>query len=148
VLQFCIIPLIIPHLDLLRLWPIMPLIMLVLLLCMSFEGGNHSLGMVAASFCTLKVLEYSLRGVANELLFASLDYESRYVAKQEIALLANRFAKSFTAVALSLVTEYVSSAVQVHAILSWTASVLATAWLFFAYQLGQMGGTKTKEKKL
>jgi ATP/ADP translocase len=128
----------------------MPFIMLVLLLCMSCEGfgNNHSLGMVAASFCTLKVLEYSLRGVANEMLFASLDYESRYVAKQEIALLANRFAKSFTAVALSLLTEYVPSSVLLHTILSWTASVLATVWLFFSYQLGQMGDSKTKTKIL
>ena len=124
--------------------------MLLLLLCMSFEGfGNtHSLDMVAASFCTLKVLEYSLRGVANEMLFASLDYESRYVAKQEIALLANRFAKSFTAVALSLLTEYVSSSILLQAILSWTASVLAAVWLFYSYQLGQVGGTKAKEKNL
>jgi len=138
---------IVPYIDLLRLWPVMPLIMLAFTLYMSLEV-DQNLTIVAAAFCTMKTLEYSLRGISNEMLFATLDYESRYVAKQEIALLANRFAKSFTAVALALLTKYVTSSTLLQDILSWTASILATLWLIASYRLTKMIFKKTKEKKL
>lgn len=146
-LQFCIIPMIVPYLDLFRLWPVMPLIMLAILLFMSLQGGDPGLTTVAAAFCTMKTLEYSLRGVSNEILFASLDYESRFVAKQEIGLLANRFAKSFTAVVLSLLTKYAGPRLQ--EILSWTACVLAMLWWIVSYRLvAHMPVSGSKDKVL
>ena len=48
-------------------------------------------------------MEYSLRGAANEMLYVSLDYESRYLGKKVISLVAGKFGKSAMAVALSLV---------------------------------------------
>eukprot|EP00581_Thalassiosira_minuscula_P020099 CAMPEP_0183718074 /NCGR_PEP_ID=MMETSP0737-20130205/11427_1 /TAXON_ID=385413 /ORGANISM="Thalassiosira miniscula, Strain CCMP1093" /LENGTH=73 /DNA_ID=CAMNT_0025947559 /DNA_START=93 /DNA_END=311 /DNA_ORIENTATION=- len=48
-------------------------------------------------------MEYSLRGAANEMLYVSLDYESRYLGKKVISLIAGKFGKSAMAVALSLV---------------------------------------------
>ena len=71
----------------------------------------------------MKTLEYSLRGVANELVFASLDYESRFVGKEIIGLFANRFGKSGMAVALSILASKVTLQ-QV----SSMASVLTVLW--------------------
>jgi ATP/ADP translocase len=48
-------------------------------------------------------MEYSLRGAANEMLYVSLDYESRYLGKKVISLIAGKFGKSAMAIALSLV---------------------------------------------
>lgn len=121
--------------------------MLAILLFMSLQGGDPGLTTVAAAFCTMKTLEYSLRGVSNEILFASLDYESRFVAKQEIGLLANRFAKSFTAVVLSLLTKYAGPRLQ--EILSWTACVLAMLWWIVSYRLvAHMPASGSKDKVL
>ena len=125
----------------------MPLIMLAILLSMAYQGGNPDLTTVAVAFCTMKTLEYSLRGVSNEILFASLDYESRFVAKQEIGLLANRFAKSFTAVALSLLTKY--AGVRLQQVLSWTACALAMLWWIVSYRLvAHMPLAESKDKHL
>jgi ATP/ADP translocase len=122
----------------------MPLIMLVFTLYMSLKE-EQDLAIVAAAFCIMKTMEYSLRGVSNEMTFASLDYESRYVAKQEIALLANRFSKSFTAVTLSLLTKYVAYTT-LQDILSWTASILAGFWLITSYQLTTIIFARDKPK--
>ena len=48
-------------------------------------------------------MEYSLRGAANEMLYVSLDYESRYLGKKVISLMAGKFGKSAMAVGLSVV---------------------------------------------
>lgn len=132
------------YLDPRRLWAGMPLIMLLFTLYMSMEEEQH-LAIVAAAFCTMKALEYSLRGVSNEMLFASLDYESRYVAKQEIGLLANRFSKSFTAIGLSLLSKYVTDPSQLQGILSRTSSITATLWLVASHQLTKMIFSKDKQ---
>ena len=93
-----------------------------------------TLHLAAISFSTLKIAEYSLRGVANEMVdqmyahlswfnlillmrikspfpcvfqvYTSLDYESRFVGKEIIGLFANRFGKSFMAVTLLLMTTW------------------------------------------
>ena len=44
--------------------------------------------------------EYSLRGVVAELVYVSLDFESRYLGKEVINLLADRLGKSGMAAAL------------------------------------------------
>jgi ATP/ADP translocase len=122
----------------------MPLIMLSILIPMSLEPldkNGPSLTLVAAAFCTMKILEYSLRGVSNEMLFATLDYESRYVAKQEIALVANRLAKSGTAAALSWLTASNTTSI------SWIANVIAAMWCAASISLSQMNQIKRPKEK-
>jgi hypothetical protein len=93
-----------------------------------------TLQLAAVSFCTLKITEYSLRGVANEMVdqnharlslfnlillmrisslfpcvfqvYTSLDYESPFVGKEIIGLFANRFGKSVMAVSLFLLSAW------------------------------------------
>ena len=46
-------------------------------------------------------MDYSLRNVLAELIYVPLDFESRYVGKEIIAVFANRFGKSGMALILS-----------------------------------------------
>lgn len=46
-------------------------------------------------------MDYSLRNVLAELVYVPLDFESRYMGKEIIAVFANRFGKSGMAVILS-----------------------------------------------
>lgn len=46
-------------------------------------------------------MDYSLRNVLAELVYVPLDFDSRYMGKEIIAVFANRFGKSGMAVILS-----------------------------------------------
>ena len=46
-------------------------------------------------------MDYSLRNILAELVYVPLDFESRYVGKEIIAVFANRFGKSGMALILS-----------------------------------------------
>ncbi|KAL7533428.1 LOW QUALITY PROTEIN: hypothetical protein ACHAWF_004494, partial [Thalassiosira exigua] len=103
IFQFFAIPLLLRHCEAHRIWPFMPATMAI---CVSFQFATYQtsglLG-ASASFFAIKTMEYSLRGAANEMLYVSLGYESRYLGKKLISLIAGKFGKSATAVALSLV---------------------------------------------
>eukprot|EP00543_Licmophora_paradoxa_P006707 CAMPEP_0202444332 /NCGR_PEP_ID=MMETSP1360-20130828/3453_1 /ASSEMBLY_ACC=CAM_ASM_000848 /TAXON_ID=515479 /ORGANISM="Licmophora paradoxa, Strain CCMP2313" /LENGTH=422 /DNA_ID=CAMNT_0049060305 /DNA_START=72 /DNA_END=1337 /DNA_ORIENTATION=- len=116
-LQFFVIPWLVQHIDPRRLWTLMPVAMLGFAGFMSVNK-QVNLFVVAGSFCTMKTLEYSLRGVSNEMVYASLDYESRFVGKEVIGLFANRLGKSSMAVVLSILTASVPSS-YLHGILPW-----------------------------
>lgn len=147
ILQFCVIPVMVQYLDPRRLWVLMPIAMLGFAVYMSMEG-RVNLYAVAGAFFTMKTMEYSLRGVSNEMVYASLDYESRFVGKEVIGLFANRFGKSSMAIILSLLTAYVPSST-LHKILPFGASCFALMWVFASYRLtDKIFENKDKSKKL
>eukprot|EP00540_Astrosyne_radiata_P023393 CAMPEP_0116838978 /NCGR_PEP_ID=MMETSP0418-20121206/9512_1 /TAXON_ID=1158023 /ORGANISM="Astrosyne radiata, Strain 13vi08-1A" /LENGTH=93 /DNA_ID=CAMNT_0004469039 /DNA_START=423 /DNA_END=704 /DNA_ORIENTATION=+ len=82
---------------------------------------------------SMKIMEYSLRGVANEMVYASLDYESRFIGKEIIGLFANRFGKSLMAVMLSVYTG--QSFVGVETQLVWGSTLFSIFWLVASYRL-------------
>ena len=129
VLQFAVFPWMVSSrtIDPRHLWPVMPAIMLVCCLGMT---RHESLEMIAGSFLMMKILEYSLRGVANEMVFASLDYESRFVGKEIIGVFANRLGKSVMAVALSILATQVTILQLSHA-----ASVFSVLWFIVSWQV-------------
>ena len=129
ILQFAVFPwLVSSHtVDPRRLWPIMPAVMLVCSLGMT---KHQSLEMIAGSFLMMKILEYSLRGVVNEMVFASLDYESRFVGKEIIGVFANRLGKSVMAVALSLLANQVTILQLSHA-----TTVFSVLWFVVSWQV-------------
>ena len=100
VLQFLVIPALMRRVDPRWVWLFMPTIMAVLVLQQGLTSGPPSLTTVGASFFWMKVQEYSLRGVVAELVYVSLDFESRYLGKEVINLLADRLGKSGMAAAL------------------------------------------------
>ena len=103
VMQFFAIPILLNTFEAHRIWLFMPTMMLC---CTLYSFATfHSSGLLgaSASFFAIKTMEYSLRGAANEMIYVSLDYESRYFGKKVISLIAGKFGKSSMAVALSLV---------------------------------------------
>jgi len=89
-------------------WMVSPVAMAFLTLMASWKGsmaggGRPSLFWIGAPFLAMKTIEYSLRSFAVEMLYVSLDYESRFVGKEVIGLFANRIGKSTMAVVLALI---------------------------------------------
>eukprot|EP00979_Chaetoceros_neogracilis_P005812 scaffold1124_cov270-Chaetoceros_neogracile.AAC.2 len=70
------------------------------------------------------------------MVFASLDYESRFVGKQKINLFANRLGKSGTAAALFLLATYMDKNVkELNHFLVIASNMIAFLWLFATLQL-------------
>ena len=103
ILQFFVIPLLLRSFEARRMWIFMPCLMLCCTLYTFVTFRSSGLLGASASFFAIKTMEYSLRGAANEMLYVSLDYESRYLGKKVISLIAGKFGKSAMAIALSLV---------------------------------------------
>ena len=80
-------------------------------------------------------MEYSLRGAANEMLYVSLDDESRYLGKKVISLIAGKFGKSAMAVALSLVMVMYGETADTMKNLTATATVFCLLWLLASTSL-------------
>eukprot|EP00970_Alexandrium_tamarense_P020707 scaffold15572_cov200-Alexandrium_tamarense.AAC.1 len=109
IFQFCLMPILTQYVEPKTLWRLMPLLPLgcaVLQslppsLISSLMSPSSALYLVAISFLAAKTMDYSLRNVLAELVYVPLDFESRYVGKEIIAVFANRFGKSGMAVILS-----------------------------------------------
>lgn len=136
VMQFFILPIATKKINLTWLWILMPSIMLFFTTMQFLSRTDPSLSLVASSFLSMKIIEYSLRGQVTEMVFASLDYESRFVGKQKIGLIANRFGKSITAVSLFLVATYYNDdeSEQYH-ILVIGSNIAACLWLLTTINL-------------
>jgi hypothetical protein len=134
-LQFFVIPLLLRHFEAHRIWLFMPTLML---LCTSYTFVTfRSSGLfgASASFFAIKTMEYSLRGAANEMLYVSLDYESRYLGKKVICLIAGKFGKSVMAVALSLLMVVYGKEEDMMRYLTATSTIVAASWLFTSISL-------------
>jgi len=135
VFQFFAIPLVLKHCEAHRIWIFMPTVMLCCTLFNFATFRSSGLFGASASFFAIKTMEYSFRGAANEMLYVSLDYESRYLGKKVISLIAGKFGKSAMAVALSLVMVMYGD----HSDMLWylmaTATVFTFLWLFSSMSL-------------
>lgn len=76
--QFVIMPLAMKRIEPKVVWRLMPLIPVMCSLFQSMQG-DASLYLLAFSFCAAKCMDYSFRGVVNEMVYVPLDFESRYV---------------------------------------------------------------------
>ena len=108
--QFILLPVLTQRMEpkyLWRLMPILPLICGIVRMLPSLfpsslvSSSSPALYLVAISLLTAKTMDYSLRNVLAELVYVPLDFESRYVGKEIIAVFANRFGKSGMALILS-----------------------------------------------
>lgn len=135
VLQFFVIPILLKYCEAHRIWIFMPTLMLF---CTMYQFVNNSysgLFAASASFFAMKTMEYSLRGAANEMLYVSLDYESRYLGKKVISLIAGKFGKSAMAIALSVVMVVCGERADTMWYLLATAVVFNCLWLLSSMRL-------------
>lgn len=136
VFQFFIIPIMLKHCEAHRIWLFMPTLMLC---CTTYQFATNtsSSGLfgASASFFAIKTMEYSLRGAANEMLYVSLDYESRYLGKKVISLIAGKFGKSAMAVALSVAMVMYGERADTMWYLLATAMVFTFLWFLSSMRL-------------
>ena len=111
---------------------------MIMLLCTSYTFVTfRSSGLLgaSASFFAIKTMEYSLRGAANEMLYVSLDYESRYLGKKVVSLIAGKFGKSVMAVALSLLMVMYGDQDDTMWYLMATSTIFTFLWLLTSMSL-------------
>ena len=130
--QFGVIPRIMPLLEPRHCWIFMPAIMTAFNV-LQFLNKNSSLFIVSLGFLSMKTLEYSLRGVVNEMLYVPLDFESRYVGKEVIGMFGYRLGKSGTSIALTVLARMMGN-FNIDSLMS-IATVSSSIWLFFALRL-------------
>lgn len=100
-LQFIVIPLCLKRIEPRLVWKVMPIIPLICSLFQSFQGSAPALQILALSFFATKTMDYSIRGVVNEMVYQPLDFDSRYLGKEIIGVFGSRFGKSGVSVILS-----------------------------------------------
>jgi len=91
VLQFFLVPRIMSYVSPKFIWISIPLLPLTCFLLQSFTS-NHSLFITGLCFSALKVIDYSMRNVIVELVYVSLDFDSRFLGKEIIGVFGNRYA--------------------------------------------------------
>lgn len=131
-LQFILLPLLVwRRVDLKPFWLGVPSTMVAAVAFMTYRR-DWSLRLVSATFMLSKTLEYSLRHSMIEGLYATLDFESRFLGKEIIALFANRLGKSSVALALTVAT-LVSDACLPY--IRMAMLVLCSTWWMASYRL-------------
>ena len=138
VFQFFGINLLLRHCAAHRLWILMPTLMLcctIYTFATSAGSGTSSLFGTSASFFAMKTMEYSLRVAANESLYVSLDFESRYLGTKIISRGAGKFGKSIMAIGLSLVMVMYGERSDIMWYLLATANMFTLLWLCASIRL-------------
>ncbi|GKY91913.1 hypothetical protein MPSEU_000162900 [Mayamaea pseudoterrestris] len=148
-LQFLCLPMLSwLHIDYRFMWVGVPSIMTAAAIYMAMTQ-DWSLWLVSASFVTMKTLEYSLRHSMIESVYVLLDYESRFVGKEIIAMFANRFGKSLVALVLTLVSVTFNDSSLPY--IQRSLLLLCVTWLMASYRLVQelsrnrLGGANAKK---
>lgn len=116
-------------------WITIPGLMLVITTVESWIGIS-SLFVDSISFGAMKIMEYSVRAVAIELFYVSLDTESRYAGKQIISTFGVKCARTVTSIILSGIMSS-SDPSSLSSCLSWLKMVSAFIWLYFANRLAR-----------
>jgi ATP/ADP translocase len=154
-LQFGFMPYLMTFLEPKDLWRVLPIVSLLFTAYQACQR-NPSLFIVSASLLVMKVSEYSVRRVLDEMIFVPLDYESRFVGKEVIGVFGYRFGKSLMSLLLSAITAVVPTfGLQS---LSFLSTGVCVGWLGTAWQLSNLVPTraeaeaahqksKTEEKK-
>eukprot|EP00563_Minutocellus_polymorphus_P015783 CAMPEP_0181057300 /NCGR_PEP_ID=MMETSP1070-20121207/20175_1 /TAXON_ID=265543 /ORGANISM="Minutocellus polymorphus, Strain NH13" /LENGTH=494 /DNA_ID=CAMNT_0023136701 /DNA_START=61 /DNA_END=1542 /DNA_ORIENTATION=+ len=132
-LQFVVMPIAMKWVDPRYIWLVMPSTMIVLVLRQCLET-NPSLLLVGLSFFWMKTQEYSFRPVVSELIYVTMDFESRYLGKEVINLMADRMGKSGMAMALFVASTFYDEQ-DLLSTLSNVAFVAASVWCLSSLRL-------------
>jgi len=147
----------------------MPVLILIFIICQPVQR-NPSLLFLSSSFFIAKVMDYSIRGVLNEMvrksqiyscahyfllnyfmsftcqkLYIPLDFESRYLGKEIIGVLATRFGKSGMSLLLSLCSFLLGPSFDSRK-MSVLSFLLGSLWLAASLRLASFISPQQKEK--
>mmetsp|Transcript_10210 Transcript_10210/g.14434 ORF Transcript_10210/g.14434 Transcript_10210/m.14434 type:complete len:128 (+) Transcript_10210:120-503(+) len=114
----------------------MPAVMMFFTFLQFFQDHSSNLQLSSISFSAMKIMEYSLRSVASEMLFVSLDYDCRFFGKEVINVLGNRLGKSGMAICMVLITSIMGKKNEdLESILCPLCNAVAFFWLICSYKL-------------
>jgi ATP/ADP translocase len=102
-MQFLVLPLARKYLEPQWVYRFVPLVLMPLLVILAVQPTS-TLWLAAVAFLALKSADYSIRNVANEIVYQPLDFDARYLGKEVIGVFANRFGKSGMSLILSGLT--------------------------------------------
>jgi ATP/ADP translocase len=103
VLQFGILPPLMTMIEPKDLWRAIPVVSILFTGLQALQK-NPSLYTVSASLAAMKISEYSVRRMLDEMVYVPLDFESRFLGKEVIGVFGYRLGKSIMSLALSGVT--------------------------------------------
>jgi ATP:ADP antiporter, AAA family len=89
---------------------------------------TSTLWIAALAFFALKSADYSIRNVANEMVYQPLDFDARYLGKEVIGVFANRFGKSGMSIILSGLTAALPTGWMGSRQLSQLAVIVGSIW--------------------
>jgi ATP/ADP translocase len=135
-LQFIVLPLFLQRIEPRMIWRCMPLVPLVFSVYQSFQGASPSLGALALSFFVAKTMDYSIRGVVNEMVYQPLDFDSRYLGKEIIGIFGSRFGKSGVSLLLSGSSYLFPNFGIYH--LSKLSVIACVSWMSMSWRLSQL----------
>ena len=99
-MQFLVLPLARKYLEPQWVYRFLPLLLMPLLIYSAIQPTS-SLWLASLAFFALKSTDYSIRNVANEMVYQPLDFDARYLGKEVNGVFANRFGKSGMSLILS-----------------------------------------------
>jgi len=143
-LQFLILPLFMSYIDPAWVYRLMPLLPLAGTVATALQS-NPSLNLVAFSFFAAKVMDYTVRNVANEIVYVPLDFDSRYKGKEIIGVFGSRFGKSGISLFLSWMT-YLFGDFGIRD-LSRLNALASTAWMVCTFKLSALIHKTSEEEK-
>jgi ATP/ADP translocase len=128
-LQIFVVPRILTQATLPKVLSLIPLAMLMVA---SMVVIFPSLIVVMIGFGTLKVLEYSVKSGAMEMIYMPLDHEVRYVGKEFVRFFGHKIGKSGASLAFSFVNAQFQPTTSMQAVYTCCA---ATGWIVVMYNL-------------
>jgi ATP/ADP translocase len=126
-MQFLVLPLARKYLEPQWVYRFLPFLLMPLLIYSALQPTS-TLWIAAVAFFALKSTDYSIRNVANEMVFQPLDFDARYLGKEVIGVFANRFGKSGMSLILSGMTTVLPSGRMGARQLSQLAVLVGTVW--------------------
>ncbi|KAL3919562.1 MAG: hypothetical protein SGILL_003692 [Bacillariaceae sp.] len=126
-MQFLVLPLARKYLEPQWVYRFLPLLLMPLLMYSAVQPTS-TLWIAAVAFFALKSTDYSIRNVANEMVYQPLDFDARYLGKEVIGVFANRFGKSGMSLILSGLTAVLPSGWMGARQLSQLAVIVGAGW--------------------
>ncbi|GKY94094.1 hypothetical protein MPSEU_000375800 [Mayamaea pseudoterrestris] len=146
VIQIVILPPIMTILEPKDLWRVVPFITMIFTFFQS-TLKHPSLAIVSASLLIMKVSEYSVRRMLDEMVFVPLDFESRFLGKEVIGVFGYRFGKSLMSLGISAIAQIAGSGNFGLQQKSYLGAIISVAWMQTAWRLSNLVPTRAEAEE-
>jgi ATP/ADP translocase len=143
-LQFVVMPQLLPRMEPRNLWRFMPVVMVAAVAFQSLYK-DPSIYVIGVAFMLMKIMEFAIRRLLDEMVYVPLDFESRFVGKEIISVFGYRFGKSGMSLALSLLTSMFGNfGIQQLSLLTLGSAFI---WLSTAWNVSNLVSTRAQAEE-